>query len=49
MESQLQPACKINTPEAAAGKWEVPFQLDKDVGKAEAEFICLEWCKPQCI
>lgn len=35
MESQPQLACKINTPEAAAGKCEVPFPLDKDVGKAK--------------
>lgn len=35
VESQPQPACKINTPEATAGEWEVPFLLDKDVGKAK--------------
>lgn len=35
MESQPQPACKINTPEATADEWEVPFPLDKDVGKAK--------------
>lgn len=42
-------ACKINTPEAAVCEWEVPFQLDKDVGRAEARFICVEWCNPQHI
>lgn len=35
MESQPQPACKINTPEATADEWEVPFPFDKDVGKAK--------------
>lgn len=35
MESQPQPACKINSPEATADEWEVPFPFDKGVGKAK--------------